>query len=373
MRNILFPFGEPGGKGVGALTQIALPAWLNKSFLYAINDQTMVERGVKDWAGYLASTQDYGDNPFANDAARTKLFADAEGMSRWTGLFTALFQSIAPATPSQEVLAAVKTPEGKYSFVSQTVLYKAWDEISRANPGNYPEAVAQFMDKFGKENILPIISGSTKSITGTEDAWSFLNKNPQMADKYATKDADVIPYFFPGGEAAVSYYNWQSATSRREKLSTEEISAAAEELVYKLELAQIGKEQADNTYSDVWYTQQVIALNKVYGNAPTSNVITGRQEARAANVGKALKEEAFKMSPIYTEVKEFYAAYDNAIKQLQDARVTPNPDLGSSFWLNTKYREELQTLGNKLMLDNPAFSRMYYSVFANLLKKTENK
>lgn len=371
MRNILFPFGEPGGKGVGALTQIALPAWLNKSFLYAINDQTMVERGVKDWAGYLASTQDYGDNPFANDAARTKLFADAEGMSRWTGLFTALFQSIAPATPSQEVLAAVKTPEGKYSFVSQTVLYKAWDEISRANPGNYPEAVAQFMDKFGKENILPIISGSTKSITGTEDAWSFLNKNPQMADKYATKDADVIPYFFPGGEAAVSYYNWQSATSRREKLSTEEIAAAAEELVYKSELAQIGREQAENTYSDVWYTQQVIALNKVYGNAPTSNVITGRQEARAANVGKALKEEAFKMSPIYTEVKEFYAAYDNAIKQLQDARVTPNPDLGSSFWLNTKYREELQTLGNKLMLDNPAFSRMYYSVFANLLKKTD--
>jgi len=371
LRNILFPFGEPGAKGVGALPQILLPAWLNKSFLYLINDQTMVERGVKDWAGYLASTQDYGDNPFANDAARTKLFADAEGMSRWVGLLTSLFQSIAPATPSQEVLAAVKTPEGKYNFVSQTVLYKAWDEISKANPGNYPEAVAQFMDKFGKENILPIISGSTKSITGTNDAWSFLNKNPQMADKYATKDADVIPYFFPGGEAAVSYYNWQSATSRREKLSTEEIASAAEELIYKSELAQIGKEQADNTYSDVWYTQQVIALNKVYGNAPTSNVITGRQEARAANVGKALKEEAFKMSPIYTEVKEFYAAYDNAIKQLQDARVTPSPDLGSSFWLNTKYREELQTLGNKLMLDNPAFSRMYYSVFANLLKKTD--
>jgi len=371
MRNILFPFGEPGQKGIGAPLQIALPAWLNKSILYLINDQTIVERGVKDWAGYLASTQDYGDNPFANDAARTKLFADAEGMSRWVGLLTSLFQSIAPATPSQEVLAAVKTPEGKYNFVSQTVLYKAWDEISKANPGNYPEAVAQFMDKFGKENILPIISGSTKSITGTDDAWSFLNKNPEMVTKYATKDADVIPYFFPGGEAAVAYYNWQSATSRREKLSTEEIASAAEELVYKSELAQIGKEQADNTYSDVWYTQQVIALNKAYGNAPTSNVITGRQEARAASIGKALKEEAFKMSPIYTEVKEFYAAYDNAIKQLQDARVTPNPDLGSSFWLNTKYREELQTLGNKLMLDNPAFSRMYYSVFANLLKKTD--
>jgi len=373
MRNILFPFGEPGGKGVGALPQILLPAWLNKSFLYLINDQTMVERGVKDWAGYLASTQDYGDNPFANDASRTALFADAEGMSRWTGLFTALFQSIAPATPSQDVLARIKTPENKYKFISQTVLYKAWDEISTANPGNYPEAIAQFMDKFGKENILPIISGSTKSITGTDDAWSFLNQNPEMATKYATKDADVIPYFFPGGESAVSYYNWQTATSRREKLSSEEIAAAAEELVYKSELSQIGKEQAENTYSDVWYTEQVIALNKAYGNAPTSNIITGRQEARAANVGKALKEEAFKMSPIYNEVKEFYAAYDNAIKQLQFYKTTANPDLGSSAPLNTRYREELQTLGTKLMLENPAFSRMYYSVFANLLKKTVNK
>lgn len=367
-RNILFPFGEPGGKGIGALPQVLLPAWLNKSFLYLINDQTMVERGVKDWAGYLASTQDYGDNPFANDSARTKLFADAEGMSRWAGFFTSLFQSIAPATPSQDVLAKIKTTEGKYNFISQTVLYKAWDEISLANPGNYPEAVAQFMEKFGKENILPIISGSTKSITGTTDAWAFLNKNPKIADKYATKDADVVPYFFPGGEAAVSYYNWQSATSRREKLSTEEIASAAEELVYKSELSQIAMEQVANTYSDVWYTGEVIALNKRYGYAPTSNVITGRQEARAAQVGKALKEEAFKMSPIYDETKEFYSAYNNAIKQLQVARVTPNPDLGSSFWLNTKYREELQTLGTKLMLQNPAFSRMYYSVFANLLK-----
>ena len=373
MRNILFPFGEPGGKGIGALPQILLPAWLNKSFLYLINDQTMVERGVKDWAGYLASTQDYGDNPFADDTARTKLFADAEGMSRWVGFLTSLFQSIAPATPSQDVLARIKTSDGKYNFISQTVLYKAWDEISKANPGNYPEAVAQFMDKFGKENILPIISGSTKSITGTQDAWSFLNKNPEMADKFATKDADVIPYFFPGGESAVSYYNWQNATGRREKLSTEEIAAAAEELIYKSELSQIGKEQADNAYSDVWYTGQVIALNKRYDAAPTSNIISGRQEKRAQEIGRALKEKAFEMSPIYSETKEFSAAYDNAMKQLSDARVTPNPDLGSSFWLNTKYREELQTLGNKLMLENPAFSRMYYSVFANLLKKTEDK
>ena len=363
-RNLIFPFGEPQD---GMLTA-ALPAWLNKSFLYLTNNQTLVERNVKNWAGYLASSGNYGDNPYGNDAARTKLFQDAEGMSRWVGFATSLFQSIAPATPSQEVLARVKTTENKYNFISMTQLYKAWSDISNANPGNYDEAIQQFADKFGMNNIMPVISGSTKSVTGTTDAWAFLNKNPDIVGKYAVKDSDIVPYFFPGGEAAVSYYNWQVATGRREKLSTEEIASAAEDLVYNMELSKIVQDQIDGNYSNVWYSEQVIALNDRYGGKPVSTVLVGRQEARAKGIGEALKNDAFKMSPVYSETKQFFDAYNNAISHLQDTRVTPEPDLGSSFWLNTKYRNELTDLGTQLMIQNPQFSRMYYSVFANLLK-----
>jgi hypothetical protein len=363
-RELIFPFGEPQG---GQL-QAVLPAWLNKSFLYLTNDSTMVERNVKNWAGYLASSGNYGDNPFGNDASRTRLFQDAEGLSRWVGLTTSLFQSIAPATPSQEVLARVKTPENKYTFISMTQLYKAWSDISTANPGNYDEAIQQFADKFGMNNIMPVLSGSTKSVTGTTDAWAFLNKNPDIVGKYAVKDSDIVPYFFPGGEAAVSYYNWQVATGRREKLSTEEIASAAEDLVYNMELSKIVQDQIDNNYSNVWYSEEVIALNERYGGKPVSTVLVGRQEARAKGIGEALKNDAFKMSPVYSETKQFFDAYNNAITRLSDSRVTPEPDLGSSFWLNTKYRNELTNLGTSLMLQNPQFSRMYYSVFANLLK-----
>ena len=363
-RDWIFPFGEPK-----TAADAVLPAWLNKTFLLATNNSTAVEKNVKDWAGYIASSGEFGDNPFANDAAREELFTKAQSMSRWTSLMGAIFQSIAPATPSQEVLARIKTDENKYNFIAMTQLYKNWDEISKANPGNYEESIKQFADRYGMGNVMVILSGSTKSVTGTEDAWSFLNQNPDVVKKYATRDADVIPYFFPGGEAAMSYYNWQVASSRREKLSPEELQSAAEDLVYNMELSTITEEQATMGYSDIWYTDKVIALNRRYGGKPVSNVLVGRQEQRAANIGKALKNDAFKASPIYNETKQFWDAYNQRIKLLQRDRLTSQPDMGSSFWMNTQFREELQTLGNELMLQNPAFSRMYYSVFANLLKK----
>jgi hypothetical protein len=370
MRNIIFPFGEPGASGTGAISGLILPAWLNKTFLLAINDSTLIERETKDWAGYLASTGKYGDNPFADDTARNELFNDAQSMGRWTSLMGAFFQSIAPATPSTEIFAKIKTDEGKFDFISSTQLYKNWDEISKANPGNYEEARKQFADRFGWQNLLVVISGSTKSVTGTEDAWAFLNNHPNAAVKYATRDADIVPYFFPGGEAAMSYYQWQLATSRREKLSREELEAAAEDLVYNMELSQISEEQAANGYSDIWRTKQVVELNKLYVGKPASTIITGRQEKRATAIGEALNDPAFKDSPVFAEASEFYDSYLEKITTLQNDRNTPTPDLGSSFWLNTKYREELERLGTDLMTRNPAFSRMYYSVFANLLKKS---
>ncbi len=363
-RDWIFPFGEPK-----SWTDAVIPSWLNKTILLSVNNSGQIEKNVKDWAGYLASTGEFGDNPFANDAAREELFTKAQSMSRWTSLMGAIFQSIAPATPSQEVMAAIKTDENKYNFIAMTQMYKNWDEISNANPGNYEEAIKQFADRYGMGNVMVILSGSTKSVTGTDDAWGFLNNNPDIVKKYATRDADIVPYFFPGGEAAMSYYNWQVASSRRSKLSPEQLQTAAEDLVYNMELSRISEEQAMMGYSDIWYTDKVVELNKRYGGKPVSSVLVGRQEARAVKIGEALEDDAFKVSPIYKETKEFYDKYNYAIKTLQDNRLSPQPDLGSSFWLNTKFREELQTLGNELMLQNPAFSRMYYSVFANLLKK----
>ena len=362
LRQIIFPFGEPEG-----IQDLVLPAWLKKSFLNFINNDAQVERGVKDWASYLASTGDYGDNPLADDAARNELFNDARGMSRWAGFFTALFQNIAPATPSQEVFA--KDKDGM--FRTQTMLYNAWDQIAKKYPGEYFKAVAEFSDTFGAKNLLVILGGSTRAVRGTEDAWAFLNNNPDAAAKYATSEADIVPYFFPGGEAATAYYNWQRSSGRRRGLKPEELAEQAQNIVYQMAKSQISEEQAQNGYSDVWYTEQMIALNERFEGVPTVNVRIGQAEAKADLVGKALEDPAFKDSPIYEETKTFYEAYTRAKEYLQEVRTTAQPDISSTFWYSQEISNQLQSLGMQLMVKNPAFSRMYYGVFSGLIETKE--
>ena len=167
----------------------------------------------------------------------------------------------------------------------------------------------------------------------------------------------------------MAYYNWQVSTGRREKLSTGELSNAAENLIYNLEKSQITEQQILEGHSDIWYTQQIIDLNKKYGGEPIEAVSPGRAQARADVIGLALNEPAFKQSPIYAETAQFYSEYQRRKEILQRDRITVNPDFSSGFWLNTQYRNELTTLGTKLMLENPEFSHMYYSVFAPLLKE----
>ena len=364
MRQIIFPFGEPEG-----IQDLIFPSWLKKTVLLGLlNNDAAVERGVKDWAGYLASSGDYGDNPLANDEARNQLFNDARGLSRWTQLYTAFFQSIAPATPSQEVFAKDKNG----ALRTQTFLYNAYEQIAEKYPGDYFGAIGEFSDTFGIKNLLPILAGSTRSVRGTGDAWSFLNKNPEVADKYATKSGDIVPYFFPGGEAATAYYNWQKATGRRRNLRPEELEQYAENIVYSMAKSQISEEQAAMGYSDVWYTDKLIQLNDQFGgNAPVLSVDIGSAEDKIKNVGKALEDPAFQESPIYKETAQFYAAYEEFNKFLQEVRTTATPQMGAGFWYAKEKSKELDILATQLMVNNPAFARMYYGVFASKLKVEE--
>jgi hypothetical protein len=367
MRNFLFPYGGPENAA-----DLILPSWLNKMFLARVTDSAAVEQGVKNWAGYLASTGDYGDNPFSSTESRNKLMNDARTISGWNVFLGGLFQSIAPATPSTDVIARIPDNAGKSKFMAMTTLYKNWIDIQKANPGNYDGAVADFTNQYGLKNVLAIISGSSRAVTGTQDAWTFLNRNPEMVNKYSGTKTDVVPYFFPGGEAATAYYAWQKKLSIRDKLSPEQLADAATELVYNMELSQISDTMATMGYSQQWYSQQVVQLNNRYGGSkPVSTVVSGMQQKRVEQIGKALDEKAFQMSPVYNEAKTFYDAYENARQHLQNVRLTPEPDFGSSYWLNTKYRNELTQLGQQLITQNPQFANMYYLVFAGLLK--ENK
>ena len=53
---------------------------------------------------------------------------------------------------------------------------------------------------------------------------------------------------------------------------------------------------------------------------------------------------------------------------LNKAEVSNYAELTSKGGLATVMRNELLTLAQKLMLENPSFSRMYYGVFAGQLE-----
>ena len=362
-RDMVTPYGEPKN-----ISDVVFPSWLKKTFLYRLGDQATVQRGVKDWASYLASTGDYGDNPLADDAQRTRLFHDAESMSREVGVLSALFQSISPATPSNEILVKIKNPENKLNFMTMTQLYASWDKISQANPGDYGKAVRLFANTFGAKNLMIALGGTTSAVRGTEDAWTWLNNNPEAADKYARSPGDVVPYFFPGGEYSLKYYNWQKNTGARKALNTNDLANEAEGMIYAMMKSQIADEQVANMYPQFWYTQKVAELDKMFGAKPPETVVTSTAGEKIARIGEALKDPAFMDSPVYKQIAEFYPKYQQFSDMLNKVKVSNYAELTSKGGYATIIRNDLVATAERLMLENPAFTRMYYGVFAGQLE-----
>ena len=367
LRDILTPFGEPKTLG-----DIVFPSWLKKSSTALFSNDAATQRGVKDWASYLASTGKYGDNPLASDSERNRLFNDAEGLAKAINILGGLFQSISPSTPMNEILVKIKNPENKMNFMTMTMLYDNWDKIQKKNPGDYNASVVQFANTFGVENLLVAVSGSTSGIRGTDDAWTFLNNNPDAVDKYATGPGDVMPLFFPGGEYSIKYYNWQKKTGSRRALSTAEISAEAEGLVYSMLKSQIAEKQIAGRYTNIWYNEQIAVLNKEFGGAkPADAIVTGVSDEKVATIERALEDDAFRASPVYDQISTFYPKFRQFKDLLNEIKVSNYAELSSKGGVATLMRNELVALGEQLMTDNPEFSRMYYGVFAGILKETK--
>ena len=358
LRDIITPFGT-----ADSIEDIVFPSWFRKTALFWLGNNAEVQRRTKDWAAYLASTGEYGDNPLANDAARTQLFADAEKLSRNLGIFMGIFQSISPATPSAEILAKIKNPENKMRFMTMTMLYDHFQRITDANPGNYQAAVRQFAETYGKNNLLTIMGGTTNAVRGTDDAWTFLNNNPTAAAKYARNPGDVVPFFFPGGEYSVKYYNWQKQTGARTQLNTDQLSQEAEGMVYAMLKSQIAEEQIANGYPQFWYVQKVAELDKQFGARPPDMIVSGTAQEKIARVGLALEDEAFKDSPIYNETLEFYNQYQGFQTLLNNLKVSNYAEISSKGGYPTLMRNQLVATAERLMQQNPSFSRMYYGVF----------
>ena len=367
VRDILTPFGQPNNFG-----EIIFPAWFKKTSAATLGSDATTLRGVKDWASYLASTGEYGDNPLGSDEERIRLFNDATRISRWNGIFGGLLQSISPSVPIQEILVNIKNPENKQNFMTMTMLYNQLKTLKDKYPGDQGRAISEFAAQFGARNLLVAVSGTTPGSSGMEDAWTFLNNNPGANNKYARPNEDVIPFFFPGGEYSQKYYNWQVKSGARRKLSTAEIMQESEGMVYAMLKSQIAQQQIAGYYTGEWYVEQIAMLDKQFGGArPVDTLVTGISDARIAILEKALQDPAMQSSPVYEQISEFYPVFKRFKDSLNEIKVSNYAELSSKGGLPTLMRDELVALGEKLMTENPDFIRMYYGVFAGILKESK--
>ena len=195
-----------------------------------------------------------------------------------------------------------------------------------------------------------------------------MNNNPDAANKYGTSPGDIVPYFFPGGEASVKYYNWQKRSGARRNLSTTELANEAEGLIYNMVKGQIAEEQIANGYPDFWYRQKIAELDKEFGGPPPDIVVTRTAQERIVRIGQALQDPAFAESPIYGQISAFYPQYmefQTLLNQLNGANYA---EIKSKSGMAPLLRDKLVSLAETLMAENPAFSRIYYGVFAGQLE-----
>jgi hypothetical protein len=155
-------------------------------------------------------------------------------------------------------------------------------------------------------------------------------------------------------------------------MSTAEIAQEAEGMVYAMLKGQLAEQQIAGRYTDFWYNEQIAILNKQFGGAkPVDAIVTGIQDEKIATVGRAIEDPIFQSSSIYEETVTFYKQFDEFRKVLNDLKVSNYAELSSKGGVPTLMRDELVALGETLMTNNPEFSRMYYGVFAGILREAK--
>jgi hypothetical protein len=344
-----------------------LPSWMNKLVggILGTDATLKTARKTAPWANYLASTGEYGDNPFADEATKTKLFKDAARIARWDQVFTALFQSALPAAPRKVINNLTK--DG--TFMSQTALYQAFTSIrTEKYPDSYDAAVVEFANTFGIKNILSIMSvtegGPSKP---TDEAYSFLEKYGDKAAAYVEGPTDIVPLLFPGGEFSREYFKFQSG--RRRGLTTAELEDGATRLVYEAALSQIRQAQIDNEYTDDWFQGQQQQLKNMFGGAePIGTTRVGTRQNKLVELRKAIADPIFKDSPIYNETVLFLSAYDNAVSQANNLGFSSEEPLKLKDWQVESFRNDLNNLAQQLITSNPKFNILFQSVFAKSLE-----
>lgn len=265
---LLFPFGEKEytDGALGGFAGGLMPTWaqkLKQAALAGPEKDRMFANHVAYSARYLLSTGKYS---LETAEEKDRLEQDAITAARKLTMLRGLAQIWSPSAPSPQYVTLDKDGQG---FLQVRLVEEYQKLLNDTEGGGYKTATERFVEKFGEDAVLSIVSRTSGGAPPTEDTNLFAKKHPDVVRAYR----DTYGFFLDrGGEFNYQAYKDQIASGERQTITPKEAIEIANQrlgqMVYNQYRAQVG--DRPNAAQRQWLSQVRDAVETQYpGYNPT--------------------------------------------------------------------------------------------------------
>jgi hypothetical protein len=361
LTDLILPYGKPDSTG-NPLLDVAqeaapLPSWANKLVQLAADPEMNRIYGnrVSHMMNYLASTGEY-DLSKSKDLER--LYNDAKSQARDQSAWSVVFSLFAPSAPITDWQVEDKKGRHTNAFAVADDFYERIKPEVEAQGGDWDDAMDEFFQQYGEDNILLLQPMSTKEggyLPAEDKAFDWVRKNPDLRND----EPDVYGLFAPqGGAFAISGYNHLLSTGEIEKLTPRERLREAQNRIaghiYRNKKDQI--DPADDGQRE-WLREWQSYLEDKFPGWKPNNFNVGEVDILVRGVERAVENPKFaKASPgLVRTAKAYLAKRQEALEAADGVDLSGARDAEKRAWL--------REWGTYYLSRNEDFSEMWNEVF----------
>lgn len=363
--DLVFPYGEIDKTG-NVLSDVALQANPLPSFATNLAlafadpelNRTYGNR-VSHMMNYLASTGDYD---LSNPKDLERLYNDSKDQAKDQSLWSVLFQTFAPTAPITDWQVEDKKGRHVNAFAVAGDFYDRILKETEKTGGNWDDALDQFYDEYGDDNILLLQPMSVKQggyLPPEDKAFDWVRKNPELKNL----EPDVYGLFAPdGGAFSLAAYDRLLTTGELEPLTPRErLREAQNRIAGHIYRNQKDKIDPANDTQRAWLRDWQTYLEDQFPGWKPNNFNVGETDTLVRAVERAVDEPAFKKaSPGLVRTAKAYLS-----KRAQALEAADGVDLSGKR--DTDRRAWLRDWGAYYVSRNSDFAEMWKSVFSREL------
>lgn len=346
---IVYPYGQPDLGAAGGKEAVLLSANLSRIINGMSGAQEFYASSFAPTMNYLATSGEYNlDEP----ADQTRLVNDTNRFAQYYTIMRGLFGLVSPMAIQPKDLTNSK--DG--NTVLAAGLYADFRKLEAANGSNRNKTYSDFLDLYGPEQVLAIISATSGGPTNLA-TYELILKDPTVVDQYK----ETYGYFYPNGGFSQELYKWQLRTNKRERLTSQEILEKATNIRFYA-----AKERAlTRSVAEGWdskYTDQIISNLADSYNARNRVVKfdASKDKRVLAQLTEAAYDERFADSDAVNGLRDYLYLRDKAL--MASGRKTFNN--ASSEPQRAFLAKEALSIIKKY----PEFQKLFYAFFKSELE-----